>query len=212
MENLLLEVLNEAERADLESLSAVRRAHYRKGEYILHAEDTVREVGSVLSGSVILEYVDLWGNRSILGRAEAGQIFAETYALSRRPLMVDAVAAEDTEVLFLDISRVTDPAHSARAWYPKLLFRLLTLTADKNRVLSRRIFCTSAKTIRARLNTYFSLMAKETGSTTFCIPFDRRQMADYLNLDRSALSKELGKMRDEGLIEFYKNTFRLKRL
>ena len=79
--------------------------------------------------------------------------------------------------------------------------------AQKNRDLSARIFCTSAKTIRGRLLTYLSAQAVEAGSSAFSIPLDRQQLADYLNVDRSALSKELGRMRDEGLLEFHKNRF-----
>ncbi len=89
---------------------------------------------------------------------------------------------------------------------------LLELTAQKNITLSQRIFCTSAKTIRARLLTYLSAVSVQSGSTTFEIPFDRQQLAEYLNLDRSALSKELGRMRDDGLIDFHKNSFKLKNM
>ena len=88
---------------------------------------------------------------------------------------------------------------------------LVYIFAQKNRALSARIFCTSAKTIRGRLVTYLSAQAVEAGSSAFSIPFDRQQLADYLNVDRSALSKELGRMRDEGLLEFHKNRFLLQR-
>ena len=80
---------------------------------------------------------------------------------------------------------------------------------QKNLILSQRIFCTAPKTIRSRLLIYLSAQARRVGSDSFAIPFDRQQLADYLNLDRSALSKELGKMRDEGILEFHKNQFRL---
>ena len=82
----------------------------------------------------------------------------------------------------------------------------------KNLGLSRRIFCTTPKTVRGRLLTYLSGQAVQAGSKTFDLPFNRQQLADYLNLDRSALSKELGRMRDEGLLEFEKNHFVLKEL
>ena len=76
---------------------------------------------------------------------------------------------------------------------------------QKNLLLSNRIFCTSPKTIRSRLLTYFSRLSVKYGSSTIQIPFNRQQLADYLNLDRSALSKELGKMQQDGLIEYHKN-------
>lgn len=87
--------------------------------------------------------------------------------------------------------------------------RLTLMTARKNLVLSRRIFCTSPRSVRERLLTYLSGQTLQCGSAEFDIPFNRQQMADYLNLDRSALSKELGRMRDEGLLSFRKNHFRL---
>lgn len=97
-----------------------------------------------------------------------------------------------------------------RSWQKKLLKNILHVSMQKNLSLSSRIFCTAPKTIRGRLLTYLSAQSMKAGSSTFDIPFNRQQLADYLNLDRSALSKELGKMRDEGLLEFYKNTFKLK--
>ena len=93
-----------------------------------------------------------------------------------------------------------------------LLHNLLTVSMRKNLSLSQRIFCTTPKTVRGRLLTYFSAQAAKADSPEFEIPFNRQQMADYLNLDRSALSKELGRMRDEGLLEFEKNHFILKQL
>ena len=94
----------------------------------------------------------------------------------------------------------------------KLLRNLVTIFAQKNRTLSGRIFCTTSKSIRGRVVTYLSAQALEQGSHTFSIPFDRQQLADFLNVDRSALSKELGRMRKEGLLEFRKNRFTLLHL
>ena len=91
--------------------------------------------------------------------------------------------------------------------YGKILKNLLTAATSKNLSLSSRIFCTTAKTVRGRLAVYFSEQMTQNGSREFEIPFNRQQMADFLNLDRSALSKELGKMREEGLILFHKNHF-----
>ena len=139
-----------------------------------------------------------------------GQVFAETYALCHEPMMVDAVAADFCEILFLNFNMLMEKQNIGQSWYSKILNNMLQVSVQKNLLLSNRIFCTTAKTIRGRLLTYLSSVSVKNGSTTFQVPFDRQQMADYLNLDRSALSKELGRMRDDGLIEFYKNTFKLK--
>jgi len=122
----------------------------------------------------------------------------------------DAVAAEECEVLFVNISAFSGGAPGTV--HEKLLRNLLTVSMRKNLSLSQRIFCTTPKTVRGRLLTYFSAQAARSGSLQFEIPFNRQQLADYLNLDRSALSKELCKMRDEGLLEFDKNRFVLKQL
>ena len=127
-----------------------------------------------------------------------------------RHCMVDAVAAEECEVLFVNISAFSGGAPGTV--HEKLLRNLLTVSMRKNLSLSQRIFCTTPKTVRGRLLTYFSAQAARSGSLQFEIPFNRQQLADYLNLDRSALSKELCKMRDEGLLEFDKNRFVLKQL
>ena len=192
----------------LQTAGHLRRKCFAKREIIFHAGSQVREIGIVLRGTVHIENLDLWGSKSLLSSIPAGQVFAETYALCGDALMVDAVAAEDCEVLFLHTAALEAPG----PWQPALLQNLLRVSMRKNLVLSQRIFCTTPKTIRGRLFTYFSAQAAQSGSLSFEIPLNRQQLADYLNLDRSALSKELGKMRDEGLLTFEKNRFTLNEL
>ena len=197
----LLRGLPDAEADAIAGAARVRT--YRRGETILRAGTTVQAIGAVLRGRVRIERVDWWGNRSILGTAAAGQIFAESYALCGAAMLVDAVCAADAEIAMLPM----DALRRSLA----VLERLLVAAARKNRALSERMFCTGPKTIRARVQTYLSGQAAAHGALEFEIPFDRQEMADYLNLDRSALSKELGRMRADGLIAFRKNRFRLMR-
>ena len=192
----------------LSCLGAEQR-HFSKGEMICRTGDIVTALGMVLTGSVLIENNDLWGNKSILSHVEAGQAFAETYALCGEPLMVDVAAAEPCEILWLDLVPMLQQQNTAASWHPKFLHNLLLLSMQKNLALSQRIRCTTPKSARGRLLTYLSAQAVRAGSTHFSIPFDRQQLADYLNLDRSALSKELGKMRDDGLIRCRKNEFEL---
>ena len=187
----------------------MRQASYSRNETIFHTGDTPREIGIVETGSVNIENTDLWGNRCILSNVAPGQLFAETYVLCQEPMLVSAVAAEDCQITFLNLSLLLDLRYSHTSWHQKLQSSLLYIFARKNLTLSSRIFCTTPKTIRERLLTYLSGISLKAGSSTFQIPFDRQQLADYLNLDRSALSKELGKMKRDGLIDFYKNTFQL---
>ena len=163
-------------------------------------------MGLVLEGSVRIESNDMWGNRTILSHVGPGQFFAETYAfLHAEPLLVDVVANEDSRILFLHIRILKEMNAAANTWVLKLLTNLLVVTAHKNLVLSGRSFHTSPKTIRGKVLAYLNSVALQNGGHRFDIPFDRQQLADYLNVDRTALSKELGKMKNEGLITFEKN-------
>lgn len=206
----LFQNLDETEIKQMKAFSHMRKSSYMKGDLIFRTGDIVCEIGIVQKGSVNIENIDLWGNRSILSNLSEGQVFAETYALCHEPMMVDAVAADFCEILFLNFNMLMEKQNIGKSWYNKILNNMLQVSVQKNLLLSNRIFCTTAKTIRGRLLTYLSSVSVKNRSTTFQVPFDRQQMADYLNLDRSALSKELGRMRDDGLIEFYKNTFKLK--
>lgn len=187
-----------------------RKSRYKKEDVILGAGSIVTDIGLVLSGSVRIEHTDLWGNNSILGITPAGGVFAESYAcIPNEPMMVDAIANEDCEVLFLSVSRLFTPCSDCGS-QNRIIRNLVMISAGKNLQLSRRSLHTSPKTIRGRLFSYFSQQVSAQGSNTIVLPFNRQQLADYLNLDRSALSKELGKMRKEGLIEYKKNTFEIK--
>ena len=196
------------ETADmLQCLRAERRV-YEKDRVICHAGDTVEALGLVLSGGVNIESVDVWGSRSILGHVGPGQVFAETYAcLPGEPLMVDAVAAQRTEVLFLNIGKVLTTCTNACPFHAKLIQNLLTVCAAKNLQLSQRILHTAPKGIRARLMSYFSECVKRAGQYSFDIPYNRQQLADYLGVDRSAMCSELSRMQREGLLSYHKNHF-----
>lgn len=206
------ELFRGASRAELEEMlrcldTEIRR--YRKGETILRMGDRTRRLGLVLSGGVTLENDDAWGKRTVLGHVGEGEVFAETYAcLPDQPLMVNAVAAAETRVLFLDVGRLF--SGQPGCVHQRVLVRnLLNITARKNLALSRRNFYTSSRTIRERLLSYLSDQAVLQGSDRFSIPFDRQGLADYLGVDRSALSNELSKLRREKLVYTEKNQFHL---
>lgn len=195
--------------AMLACLGAVRRA-FAKGTQILRTGETVSSLGLVLSGRVRIESGDVWGNTTVLDQVGPGEVFAETYACTPgEPLMVDVVAAERSEILFLAISRVLQTCPSTCEHHHRLIQNLLSLSAQKNLNLSRKIFHTSPKTIRGRLLSYLSEQAIRSGSQHFTVPFNRQQLADYLNVDRSALSNELSKMQRDGLLKVDKNRFEL---
>ena len=148
---------------------------------IYRAGNTVTSLGVVMHGSVMIVNDDLWGNRSILDRVEPGQIFAETYAcVPGEKLLVDVFAAEVTEVLFLNVGKMLSQCPNSCGHHTQLIRNLLAISAQKNLQLSRRIFNTSSKSIRGRLLSYLSDQAVKNESERFDIPFNRQQLADYL--------------------------------
>ncbi len=195
-------------REALSALKGMEKA-YRKGAVILQAGSPTQRLGLVLTGSVLIESNDAWGSRTILSHAGKGQLFAETYALVEgTPLLVDVTASEDCRILFLRIGSLREISSVRGAWAATLVANLLAITARKNLILSGRIFHTTPKTIRGRVMAYLNSVSLQKGTREFDIPFDRQQLADYLNLERTALSKELGKMQQEGIIAVKKNHFR----
>ena len=191
-----------------------RECEFAKGELLLCAGEPTKAMGLVLEGSVAVESNDVWGNRMLLYIVEAGGLFGESYALlNDEPMLVDVRASGDCRVLFLKVGRLIYPeghrqsGEGTDTWMLKLLRNLLRVTSNKNLHLSARSFHTAPKTVRGRIMAYFSMLSLQKHAKEFETPFNRQQMADYLNLDRSALSRELGKMRDEGIIWFYKNHF-----
>ena len=193
--------------AALDFLQAEEK-QYRKGTGILHAGTLTDRMGLVLEGSVTIENNDMWGNRTILSHVGKGQFFAETYAyLPGEPLLVDVAANENCRILFLRIGCLHRSFPFGGSWVMPFISNLLGICAHKNLALSGRSFHTAPKTIRGRVMSYLNMVAVQKGSREFDIPFDRQQLADYLNLERSALSKELGKMQRDGMIMFRKNHF-----
>lgn len=194
-------------RSSLSQMNA-KVKKYDKRETILHAGSRTGCLCLVLSGSVTIENNDMWGNRSILSHISTGDFFAETYAvLSGEPMLVDAVSNDDTEILFLDIQQLIHHAGNLDAGQQRFLANLLLISSRKNLMLSVRSFHTAPKSARGRIMAYLDSVSLQKESREFDIPFDRQQMADYLNLERTALSKELGRMRKDGLILYSKNHF-----
>lgn len=222
---LFREMTDEEITSALSHLSASEKS-YQKGEIILHSGSFTDKMGLVLDGSVSIENNDIWGNRTILSNISKGQFFAETYAyLNDEPLLVDVTANEDCRILFLSadalhvksasdtsfniIRSAAGQTHPAAndSWRSKIISNLLMVSLHKNLVLSGRSFHISPKTIRGRVMSYLNSLYIKTGKLDLHIPFDRQQLADYLSVDRTALSKELSKMKEDGLIDYHKNHF-----
>lgn len=205
---ILFKGMNDSDiNAALSHLNAIEKS-YKKGALLMRAGNVTDRMGLVLEGSVTIESNDIWGNRTVLSNVGRGQFFAETYALlENEPMLVDVVANENCRILFLRIGSLNKLISIKSSWATTLIANLLTVSTRKNLLLSGRSFHTSPKTIRGRVMSYLNTLSLQKGTDEFDIPFDRQQLADYLNLERTALSKELGKMQRDGLIEFKKDRF-----
>ena len=187
-----------------------RPARYEKGRMIWEEGRAVREVGVVCSGAVHILRDDFWGNRSIQGQAGPGDLFGEAYACGEEPLGVSVQAVEESEIVFLDVERILTVCPSSCPFHARLIHNLVGVLAQKKPSAQQQD--------RPRLPAYHTqqgallpvLAGPAGGTARFPIPFDRQGLADYLAVDRSALSAELGKMRREGILDFHKNLFELK--
>ena len=204
--------MDDAEIAAALAAFDAKEASYAKDETILSAGSPCARLGLVMAGSVTVESNDVWGNRTILSHVGAGGTFAESYALlSDEPMLVDVRANESCRVLFLRIGSFSGFRQDAAQWQTRLVSNLLRISARKNLLLSDRSFHTAPKSIRGRVMAYLNSVSLQTRKTAFVIPFDRQQLADYLNVERSALSRELGKMQADGLVRVRKNHFEIVR-
>ncbi|MCR5054556.1 MAG: Crp/Fnr family transcriptional regulator [Lachnospiraceae bacterium] len=212
MNTIFFQGLTEQElSASLTSLSALEKT-YDKDTVIFHAGDLTDRMGLILSGSVTIESNDVWGNRTILSHVGKGEFFAETYALlPGKVMLVDVRTNEESQILFIKIGNIQDLSGSIPTWRAKIICNILTISAHKNLALSGRSFHTAPKSARGRIVAYLNSVSLQKHCREFDIPFDRQQLADYLNLERTNMSKELTKMKNDGLIEYHKNHFKLIR-
>lgn len=188
-----------------------KKSSYKKGEYVLRQGEYIDSVCVLLSGRLHIRNEDYWGNGSILGRIEPGDMFAEAYSVpGSGALLNDVTAVEDSEVLFLDVKKIFSPGKCACGFHEIIIKNLVYEISEKNRNLVVKLGYMSKRTIREKLTAYLSDESKKQNRPSFEIPFNRQQLADFLSVDRSAMSKELGKMKNDGLIEFDKNRFTLK--
>ena len=196
--------------AMLTCLSAEERT-YGKDAYIYRAGDVTGRLGVVMEGAVSIIKDDVWGNRKIIENIGGGQIFGETYAcLKGEPLMVDVQASERSRILFMDVNRILTTCSSSCDFHNRLIRSLMYVLAGKNLMLTKKMDIITPKSLRERVMVYLSQESVKQGSRTITVPFNRQQMADYLSVDRSALSAELSRMQRDGVISYEKNRFTIQ--
>ena len=189
-----------------------RTVSVEKGEAVFREDGPAEYVGILLEGGVRVLRDDFYGNRTIRAAILPGELFGETFACAGvRRLPVSVEATEPSRVLLLKLERVVGICPGACAFHSRVVLNLLRAMAAKNLVLSQKLEITSRRTTRDKLMAYLLAQAKAAGGDRFRIPFDRQGLADYLGVDRSALSAEIGKLRREGVLESNRSEFRLIR-
>ena len=195
--------------AMLSCLGATVRS-FKKGEYVFHEGEKIQFITVLLEGCILVQRDDYWGNRSIINRIGMGEMFGEAYATpGSGELLNDVVAIEESTVMFFDVLRILTVCPSACRFHSLTVQNLVCAISEKNRSLVAKLGYMSNRSTRGKLLAYLSDEAKKQHSSSFEIPFNRQQLADFLSVDRSAMSNELCKMRDEGILKFEKNKFTL---
>lgn len=183
---------------------------YQKGQVIILEEEQIRHVGIVLSGAVDMIKEDVWGNKTLLTRMKKNELFGETFACGDdNRSAVTFVAPEDAQVLFLPFHKMMHTCTHACIFHQKLVENMVRIIANKNRDLMRKVEIISKKSLREKILTYLSIQSQAQNSRYFQIPLSRQELAAYLSADRTALARELTKMKADGLIDFDKNMFRI---
>ena len=187
-----------------------RESEYKKGEYIDHRGDIVGDIMLLVSGKVHVQRDDFWGNSNIISTIDIGEMFGESCITPRgREILNNVIAIEDSTIMLFDVRRILTTCSSSCKFHNMVIENLFYAISDKNRKLVQKLGHMANRSTREKLMSYLSEQSQKQGSDSFVIPLNRQQLADFLSVDRSAMSNELGKLRDEGLIEFDRSRFRL---
>ena len=206
----LFKGISESEIKILQNCMNFELQEYKKDEIILMNGKKISSLGLVIKGELVIERYDFWGNKNLWQLISEKDIFGESFAaLKNEELIFNVIAKTDATIVFIETSNIIKTCPKSCDFHTKFISNLLEILARKNLNLSNKIIHTSEKSIRDRVMSYLSDQAFKQKSKSFNIPFNRQEMADYLLVDRSALSNELSKMKKEGLIDYWKNSFKL---
>lgn len=207
----LFDGINPEERKSILDCIGYHIGTFRKGDILAFEEENIRHIGVIISGAVDMVKEDLWGNKTMLVRIRKNEVFGETFACGSDNLsVVTFLVSEDAQILFLPFDRVMHSCTMACVFHHRLIENMVSVIANKNRDLMRKVEVVSKRTIREKLLAYLSIQAQVQKSCYFEIPLGRVELAEYLCVDRSALTRELVKMKEDGLIDYDKNCFRMR--
>lgn len=203
--------LDRSDIKEILKIPTLKTVTYNTDETVFMAGTYARYIGIVLSGQVRIIREDFYGNRDILAYINTGEIFGEAFACAESEFLpITATASQLSEVLLIEFKQLIDHALPMTATRYKLMSNMLRIMASKNLLLNQKIEFLSKRSTKEKLLAYLSAQAEKAGSSSFSIPLNRQELADFLSVDRSAMSAQLCKLRDSGVLDFYKNHFTLK--
>ena len=202
--------VNEQEVRDMLHCLNPTCRQFKKDEIIFRAGERIDSFGLMLSGSALIVQEDYWGNRNIISNVEIGELFGESFAARpTQPLNASVIASENCTVLLLQLRRVLTTCPTACAHHRRIIENLLAVVSEKNQRLNEKLIHISQRSTRQKLLSYLSAQARQAASPVFEIPFSRQELADYLSVDRSALSAELSRLKAEGLLDYHRSSFKM---
>ena len=210
IQSALFEGISVQDRRALLGCMGYRVRTFPKGSFVAMEDEKINQIGIILSGTVDMVKEDLWGNRTMLLRMKKNEVFGETFACGDHGnSTVTFVASQTAEILFLPFCRVTRCCSNSCEFHHRLSDNLVGIMANKNRELMRKVEVVTKRTTREKLLAYLSIQGQLQGSSTVDLPLSRVELAEYLCVDRSAMTRELMKMQQDGLIAYEKNRFKL---
>ncbi|WP_320612992.1 Crp/Fnr family transcriptional regulator [Fusobacterium sp.] len=183
---------------------------FEKNNFIFEIGKPISKIGIILSGEINIIKEDFWGNRNILNKFKSGEIFGEVFALAKvSPNNILVETSQNSKILFLDLTNFSIDNENNSSEILKFLSNIFKISLKKNILFTEKLEHITKKTIREKIISYLSTEALKNRSNSFFVKFDRQELADYLFVERSALSRELSSMKKDGLIEYNKNYFTL---
>ena len=206
----LFEQIEESNLTGILACLGVKVLEYKKGETILAEGDSAKDIGIVLSGVAQLVQVDYLGNRNIVANIESSELFGESFACAKiMEIPVDVIAKEDTAIMLIDCIKITQTCSNACEFHRQMIYNLMKIVASKNILFHQKLEIVTKRSTREKLMTYLLIESKKNKSHCFEIPYDRQELADYLGVDRSGLSVEIGKLCKEGVIKSRRRWFEI---
>ena len=181
---------------------------FKKNDFVFEIGQDINKIGIIISGEINVIKEDFWGNRNILNKFKTGETFGEVFALSKissNNIIVEA--SQNCDILFLDLKNFSIDTENNSVEILKFLSNIFKISLKKNIMFTEKLEHISKKSIREKLISYFSAEAQKNKNNVFTIVFNRQELADYLFVERSALSRELSFMKKDGLIDYNKNHF-----